>query len=82
MSWVVTQSDNADGYDSESFFEKDQNRELQTQWQLLSRRLFAAESAATPWNGRELWDAFRRSKRRRSLRSGLTDAPKLPGLNP
>ncbi len=82
MSWVASRRAEQGWDELAACFESGQDRELRTQWQLLSRHLFASESASATWQGKQLWAAFSRAQRRPIRKSRRNRPPALPELNP
>lgn len=66
----------------ELLLETEEQRPLREQLQTLSRELFASESDARSWNGKQLSNAFSQARRQLFRKSRQSDPSALPALNP
>ena len=82
MAWLAARRASAGWANTERLLQREQNRELRQQCQVLSRELFGPSSAATAWNGGPFWSAFIRSQRLLNHRPRPAHTSTLPALNP
>jgi hypothetical protein len=82
MAWLAARRASEEEQRIERFLEIEEQRPLGEQWWVLSRHLFAAETAATTWQGRQLWAAFSQMRRLLNRKSRPSQISALPALNP
>jgi hypothetical protein len=82
LAWFATCRTADGGNRMERFLGMEPQQPLREPWQELSRHLFASESVASSWNGRQLWNAFTKTRKGPNRESRSREPSALPSLNP